>query len=117
MDLHIPEIQNDMKTFLETIDIDDAVNEKCKFMVHWECIDNRINVCIRCDFKNYGEYDLYPYQKISSIENIELPSDIFKKIEVISGSILDTFDEYIMNYAKEKNVTIKRLNNEMWQVL
>lgn len=120
-DTYIPQIRRDMLAFLKYIKLDqkldDIIEKNPTIFVHWEEVEPRLNVYIEYNIDgSANNIDICPYTQVSSIEGLILPDSIGHVIEMFSGSILDGFDEYIKNYAKDKNISVTRLYNEAWQI-
>ena len=120
-DTYIPQIRHDMLAFLKYIKLDeklDTIIEKNPTIyVHWEEVEPRLNVHIEYNLDgSANNIDICPYTQVSSMDGLILPDSISHVIEMFSGSILDGFDEYIKNYAKDKNISVTRLYNEAWQI-
>ena len=120
-DTYIPQIRNDMLKFLKDnkidLELDKIIQKNPIIYVHWEEVEPRLNVHIEYNLDgSANNIDICPYTQVSSIEGLILPDSISHVIEMFSGSILDGFDEYIKNYAKDKNISVTRLYNEAWQI-
>ena len=120
-DTYIPQIRHDMLAFLKYIKLDEKldniIEKNPTIYVHWEEVEPRLNVHIEYNLDgSANNIDICPYTQVSSMDGLILPDSISHVIEMFSGSILDGFDEYIKNYAKDKNISVTRLYNEAWQI-
>ena len=112
-DTYIGSIRKDMLAFLDTLNFNDILEKEPTLIVHWEQINYQINVHIEYNLDgSANNLEICPYTRVSTIEGLILPDSLGQVIEMISGSILDGFDEYI----RKKPYKIERLNNEMWKV-
>lgn len=120
-DTYIPQVRNDMLNFLKNskidLKLDKIIQKNPTIFVHWEEVEPRLNVHIEYNIDgSANNIDICPYTQVSSMDGLILPDSISHVIEMFSGSILDGFDEYIKNYAKDKNISVTRLYNEAWQI-